>query len=603
MTTAGETTREATAAHPSPTTDGPPAQSPSTWYGLLEHNARTAPHDSALIDGERTLTHAELLARVRSLIGGFADLGVEPGQIVAVWLPNCLEWVETAAALAALGATALGINTKLRSHDVSGLLARADCDLVITDPGFRGIGFRDMLREIHADDPEAIRLVVEVALPSDEATAPEAPSPAAPAASSGAAAPATAAETIAADTGTTAEPTPFATIDYARLLEAAPREPSTHDANTHASAFTSSGSTGVPKIIMHTQAGLIGHSTAVARTFGYMDASTVVLATLPLCGVFGLNTLMAALCAGRPAVLQAAFNPRQTIDLIERHRITHTNMADAMLAMMLDAVEDPTRISTLCEVGFGNFTATDVRGIIRRGGELGKRFFQTYGSSEVQALMCYPPADADMERLSQGGGVPVAPLIEVRVAADTPDSPDTTDAPAAPDTTSDEPPTGEIEIRGPFVSPGRITEHGYEDTPVDEDGWFGTGDLGYMRTADDVVYLNRMGDVLRLGGFLVAPREVEDLLITLPGIGEAQFVAAPGPRGLVPVAFVVLDPAAETTFDEDAVLADCSAVLATFKVPKRVIPLDEFPTVRGANGDKIQRNRLREMAEDVLPTR
>ena len=126
--------------------------------------------------------------------------------------------------------------------------------------------------------------------------------------------------------------------------------------------------------------------------------------------------------------------------------------------------------------------------------------------------------------------------------------------------------------------------------------------IGYMRTADDVVYLNRMGDVLRLGGFLVAPREVEDLLITLPGIGEAQFVAAQGPRGLVPVAFVVLDPAAETTFDEDAVLADCSAVLATFKVPKkRVIPLDEFPTVRGANGDKIQRNRLREMAEDVLP--
>lgn len=594
MTTSGDTTLEATAAHQSPTTDGPAAHSPTTWYGLLEHNTRTAPHDVALIDGERTVTHAELLTRVRSLIGGFADLGVKPGQIVGVWLPNCLEWVETAAALAALGATALGINTKLRSHDVQGLLARADCDLLITDPGFKGIDFRDMLREIHAEDPETVRLVVEVALPSDDATAPEAGEPTA------ASAPATAA-------ATTAEPNPFATVDYARLLEASPREPVTRDANSHASAFTSSGSTGVPKIIMHTQAGLIGHSTAVAHTFGYMDPSTVVLATLPLCGVFGLNTLMAALCAGRPAVLQAAFDPHQTIDLIERHRITHTNMADAMLAMTLDAAEDPTRISTLREVGFGNFTATDVHGIITRGQELDKRFFQTYGSSEVQALMCYPPAGADMERLSQGGGVPVSPLIEVRVAPDSSAEPDedaarSTANPADGEfgSPADEPLTGEIEIRGPFVSPGRITEHGYEDTPVDEDGWFGTGDLGYMRTENDVVYLNRMGDVLRLGGFLVAPREVEDLLITLRGISEAQFVAAPGARGLVPVAFVILDPTAEEPFDEDSLLTDCRAVLARFKVPKRVIPLEEFPTVRGANGDKIQRNRLREIAEEVL---
>ncbi|SMY12307.1 AMP-binding protein [Brevibacterium jeotgali] len=590
--TAGDTTREAAQADRTHAAGGPAAHSPLTWHGLLEHNARTAPHDEALIDGERTLTHAQLLARVRSLTGGFADLGVQPGQIVAVWLPNRIEWVETAAALAALGATALGINTKLRSHDVRGLLARADCDLVVTDPGFRGIDFRGMLSEIHEEDPAAIRLVVEVPRPSGDASAPEAVSPTA----------------ALAPAGTGAEPAPFATVDYGRLLEADPRDPVTHDANSPASAFTSSGSTGVPKIIMHTQAGLIGHSTAVARAFGYTDASTVVLATLPLCGVFGLNTLMAALCAGRPAVLQAAFDPHQTIDLVERHRITHTNMADAMLAMLLDAAEDPARISTLREVGFGNFTATDVRGIISRGAELGKRFFQTYGSSEVQALMCYPPVGADPERLSQGGGVPVSPLIGVRVAPDTSAAPGSQPAEGTgADPTggrlrspADHPLTGEIEIRGPFVSPGRITEHGYEDTPVDEDGWFGTGDLGYMRTEDDVVYLNRMGDVLRLGGFLVAPREVEDLLIDLPGISEAQFVAVPGPRGLVPVAFVILDPAAGAVFDEDAVLADCRAVLAGFKVPRRVVPLQEFPTVRGANGDKIQRNRLREMAEDVL---
>ena len=156
-------------------------------------------------------------------------------------------------------------------------------------------------------------------------------------------------------------------------------------------------------------------------------------------------------------------------------------------------------------------------------------------------------------------------------------------------------------MRGPFISPCRIAEAGYEATPVDADGWFATGDLGYMDSPGDVVYLSRMGDVLRLGGFLVSPREVEEFLITLPGIAQAQFVAAQMDEGLVPVAFVVRS-ADSLTHDEDAVLTACRATLARFKVPRRVIPLDEFPTVRGANGDKIQRNRLREMAEAALLT-
>lgn len=129
-----------------------------------------------------------------------------------------------------------------------------------------------------------------------------------------------------------------------------------------------------------------------------------------------------------------------------------------------------------------------------------------------------------------------------------------------------------------------------------------------MRTAEDVIYLSRMGDVLRLGGFLVAPREVEDFLIALPGIREAQFVAAQGPRGLVPVAFVILDDSAkddtaefnEAEFDEAQVVGECQTALAGFKVPKRIIPLDTFPTVRGANGEKIQRTALREMAQEAL---
>lgn len=543
---------------------------PTTWNELLRRNARSSPDATALIDGERSVSHAELLDRVRRLSSGFAGLGIGRGDVVAVWLPNCIEWVETAAALASLGATALGINTKLRSFDVQRLLERADCDTVVSSPAFKGIDFLGMLQEIHSSDPDSVRLVVEVADPS---TRQAAGSPDETGSAGGAS-------------------LPFSTVDYNDLLASPPRDQRTDDPNALASAFTSSGSTGVPKIIMHSQAGIIGHSAAVSRTFGYVADGVVVLVGLPLCGVFGLNTLMAALAAGRPAVLQAVFDPRATVDLIEQHRVTHTNMSDAMLDMTLRAVGDPARIASLREVGFGNFTATDVRDLLDQGAQLHKRFFQTYGSSEVQALMCYPRDGADPERLSLGGGVPVTPLTQVRIGI-----PD--DAEASGDGSDDS--VGEIEVRGPFVSPCRIAEAGYESTPVDADGWFATGDLGYMDAPDDVVYLNRMGDVLRLGGFLVSPREVEEFLITLPGIAQAQFVAAQMDEGLVPVAFIVRS-ADSPAHDEDAILSACRSTLARFKVPRRVIPLDAFPTVRGANGDKIQRNRLREMAEAALLT-
>lgn len=518
--------------------------SPTTWLGLISEQAAQRPDGIALVDGERTLTWPEFDDRVRRIASALTDLGIGRGDIVGIWLPNCLEWFESAAALAALGATALGVNTKLRSHDVAGLLERSGCSTLITHPGFKGIDFLGMLSEIDASHPDAVSAVVTLGI-----------------------------ETVG-DRG-------FRQVPYAHLLAAEPlSDITTDDPQTPSNAFTSSGSSGVPKIIMHTQASVLGHSAAVAEAFGYHGEDVVVLAALPMCGVFGLNTAAAGMCAGAPVVLQDVFEPAATAALIAEHRVTHSNMADGMLRMLLDTAE-ASQLGSLREIGFGNFTATDVTGLIREGDALGVRFFQTYGSSEVQALMTYPSPAADAERRTLGGGVPVSPRTEVRIAAE------------------DGSREGEIMVRGPFVSIGRIASAGYETTPVDAEGWFGTGDLGYMAADRDVVYLNRMGDVLRLGGFLVSPREVEDFLIELPGIREAQFVAVEGSeKGLRPVAFVIPEPGED--FDEAEVLAACKQELAGFKVPKRIVALEEFPVIRGANGDKIQRSALRDAAAELL---
>lgn len=113
-----------------------------------------------------------------------------------------------------------------------------------------------------------------------------------------------------------------------------------------------------------------------------------------------------------------------------------------------------------------------------------------------------------------------------------------------------------------------------------------------------MVYLARLGDALRLGGYLVAPGEIESYLETLPGVGTAQVVGVRRPEGDAAVAFVLGDGSRDLA--EDELLASCRAELARFKVPRRVLVVDEFPTTRSANGDKIQRVRLRETAAAVL---
>jgi fatty-acyl-CoA synthase len=130
------------------------------------------------------------------------------------------------------------------------------------------------------------------------------------------------------------------------------------------------------------------------------------------------------------------------------------------------------------------------------------------------------------------------------------------------------------------------------------DGYYRSGDLGHTLADGRFVFLARMGDALRLGGFLVSPAEIEAVVQEAPGIAACQVVAVRRAAGLVPVAFVVLRDGA--SLDEAAVLARVAARLARFKVPQRVFPIDAFPVTPGANATKIQKGKLRELAEALL---
>lgn len=107
-----------------------------------------------------------------------------------------------------------------------------------------------------------------------------------------------------------------------------------------------------------------------------------------------------------------------------------------------------------------------------------------------------------------------------------------------------------------------------------------------------------MGDVLRLGGFLVSPAEIEAHLQAHGSVRGAQVVGVATAEGIRPAAFVTVAPG--EAFDEAALIEHCHQGLAKFKAPLRVFAVADFPTTKSANGTKIQRNRLRDMAEQEM---
>ena len=131
------------------------------------------------------------------------------------------------------------------------------------------------------------------------------------------------------------------------------------------------------------------------------------------------------------------------------------------------------------------------------------------------------------------------------------------------------------------------------------DGYVRTGDLAQLDGRGGFTFLSRMGDVLRLSGFLVNPLEIETHIQKLPAIADCQTIAVPRPEGVRAVSFVILKPGA--TLDEAATIAHCRHGLANYKVPLRVFAVDDFPKTPSPNGFKIQRGKLREMAERLLP--
>jgi fatty-acyl-CoA synthase len=159
-------------------------------------------------------------------------------------------------------------------------------------------------------------------------------------------------------------------------------------------------------------------------------------------------------------------------------------------------------------------------------------------------------------------------------------------------------------MRGPNVLAEYLNNPQATARAFTPDGWFRSGDLG-QRQPWGFTYLARMGDSLRLRGYLVNPAEIESVLMLAPDLGGAQVVGVQRPgQGDVAVGFVIPAPgvALERMPAEAALLTLCRERIASYKVPVRIVLLAQFPVIHGPNGVKIQKRILRDWAAQLLET-
>jgi fatty-acyl-CoA synthase len=348
--------------------------------------------------------------------------------------------------------------------------------------------------------------------------------------------------------------------------------------------YTTSGTTKGPKLVAHSQRTLATHAISIAKALKLSPQRHSLLAMLPFCGTFGMTSLLGFIAAGATIHVLDAFEAAPALRNLSEHGITHAFGSDEMFRRILALTDAPRPFPHLELCGFAAFQP-GWREFAAEAEARGMPLHGLYGSSEVQALFSIARAsDAFADRI-EGGGWPMSPDAEVRVL-------DTETGELAARGVS-----GEIEIRAPSRFLGYFNNPQATREAITADGFFRTGDIGRLRGDGAFIYETRAGDAMRLGGFLVAPGEIEDELKACDGIADAQVVAVDLKGQARCVAFVI--PSTEPP-QREALIARLRERLAGYKVPARIYVVDAFPVTDSANGVKIQRARLRTMAMERI---
>lgn len=525
---------------------------------LADDIAARLPDREGLVFGASRYTFRDIAARIDEAARRLIAAGVGHGDHVALWLNNSDDWIFISFAVQKIGAVLVPINTRFRSRDLAYVLAQSDSSFLITHDRSGPVDYAALVSEAvdlaasgdQVSDPRFPRLrrVILVGATPQAGTVDWA-SLAAPAAK-------VSAEDLAA---------------RARVVD---------PAGTAFIMYTS-GTTGFPKGVVRTHE-LIGNVEERAALMA-ITADDTILNYLPLFHAFGLSEgAWMSLVTGARQVVTTGFDPDESLDLIEKERISVIHGFEAHMKGLAEAQEARPRDLSSLRTGIfaaGMLSATPV---VRRGMRAlaPLKNLSGFGMTETWLGVSLSSLSDDEVHRSEASGWP-GPGFELRIVDD--GSGETLGPGIA----------GELQVRGRTVLKEYYRKPAETAAAFTADGWFRTGDAAMWLANGCLRFLGRYRDMLKVGGENVDPMETEGLLLEHPAVQQVAVVGLPDERlGEVAVAYVQRKPEAE--IETEDVLAHCRGKIASFKLPRHVVFIDAFPMTESG---KIRKAELREDAK------
>jgi HIP---CoA ligase len=500
----------------------------ATIPGLLERCRAEHASSPALVSAGERVSYADLEERVRVAARVLLDLGVEPGSRVALWAPNSVDWVVASLATACAGAQLVPLNTRWRLHEVLDLVARARCAVWVVQDEFLG---------------------VPMAGPAAEA-APGAWDGRIVAFGSGAGA------------GLPVWDDLLARPDLPSGAAVGERMAAVRPDDVSHVQFTS-GTTGRPKGALLRHGAMVSTTAAWAAIVG-LTAGDRYPVVSPMAHIGGHKTgSLAALTAGASSYPVARFDAPALLELVDAEGVTVLQGPPTMFSALLDEVDGgrvPPRTLRVAVTGSAVIPPPLLRRTVTTLGL--DHVHAGYGLTETTGVCTITRADDPLDLVAESSGRPVDG-VELRIVDD--------GGRACPPRER-----GEILVRGPGTMAGYLDDDEATRAVISPDGWLATGDVGWVDEAGNVRIVDRIKDMVIVGGFNVSPAEIERALEEHELVAEVAVVGIPDDRmGEVPCAFVV--PTAGATVDDAALLAWGKERLAGYKVPRRIFIVDELP--------------------------
>lgn len=501
----------------------------------LRRAAQIRPREESTVFRDRRRTWAETADRVARIAGGLNEVGVRPGDRVAILALNSDRYLELLYAVPWIGAVMVPVNTRLATPEIR---------YILEDSGARVL-FMDGAMQAHAEALGGLKSTLEAIFYLDD------------------------------------DVPPAGTRSYEELTARRAIADSRANGDTLAGLFYTGGTTGRAKGVMLSHNNLVWNSMNVIAGM-YYDQDMTYLHSAPMFHLAdGGATFGVTACGGRH-VFVPRFDAVDCLQTMAHEKVTHAVYVPTMINMLVStSTVDEVDLSNLEYITYGASPMPE--GMLRKAIEAFPtcRFIHAYGTTEAApGLTLLPPRYSTLEgpyagRINSCGQAVLT--AEVKIV----------------DETRKELPRGTI---GEIAASGPMIMLGYWNKPEETaavlaDGWFYTGDAGYMDEEGFIFVVDRVKDMIISGGENVYSAEVENVISLMPGVAEVAVIGIPDPKWGECVHAIIV-PDAGATLTAQAVIAHCSSQIAGYKCPRSVEFRNTSLPLSGAG--KVLKRELRE---------